>query len=248
MLGRMPKQLDVARGSRPRSTRLLAVVLAAALSITLAACGGRQGEREEARLPAHRGWRQARRSVAADGPARRGEYAEPPGPGHQDRQHGQQPAPARPEEGRPDHRGAGRGRHDPAGRVLLPAAARRGRPGALDARLRHRHRQAGPRRDRGEWCRPADDRPTQGSERPLLHRGRAGLLPRGQPPCAVQPDGAPATDGEGREEEGRRARELPAVGPGVRLHRQPAGNSHRRDLQPRARPRRGSTRAASTRT
>ena len=49
MLGRMPKQLAVARGSRPRSTRLLAVVVAAALSLTLVACGG--DDKESSKKP-----------------------------------------------------------------------------------------------------------------------------------------------------------------------------------------------------
>ena len=66
----------------------------------------------------------------------------------------------------------------------------------------------------------------------LLHRGRPGLLPRGQPQGAVQPDGAHARARQGREEEGRRPGELPAVGQGGRLHRRAAGPKHRRDLQP----------------
>ena len=122
-------------------------------------------------------------------------------------------------------------------------------PGALDACLRHRHRQARPRRR--SWPAAPRRPPCARLKRAnvtFFTEGGPGYYRDGSRHGAVQPDGAHARAGRGREEEGRRPGELPAVGQGVRLHRRPGRPKSRRDLQPFAHHVVDATRAASTST
>ena len=74
----------------------------------------------------------------------------------------------------------------------------------------------------------------KGAKVPFFTEGGPGYFRDGGRTRAVQPDGEHAQAGQGREEEGGRARELPALGHGVRLQGRPAREEHRRGLQPLA--------------
>ena len=67
---------------------------------------------------------------------------------------------------------------------------------------------------------------------PFVTEGGPGFFREGSPVGAVQPDGEHAQAREGQEGEGSRARELSALGQGVRLQGHPGREEHRREVQP----------------